>query len=219
MAARNRRHSSVLPVPTSPVILMKPSPFFTATSSVLSASWWVLQAYAKWVSGVIPKGISRRPKWARYMLMTERQSLLRRLWGQLRPAIHPLDALARLGQILLPVAVAVDDGRFQQDDDLALGADDAALPEQGAQAGSVADAGQPRALVDGFLFHQAADRHDIAVLHAHDGVGLVDGAGGERQRERAEGAQVHILAALDHRAHLRMDVQDDVVVLVDLGRD
>ncbi len=41
---RNLRHSSVLPVPTSPVILMKPSPFDTAISKVLSASWMLRQA-------------------------------------------------------------------------------------------------------------------------------------------------------------------------------
>jgi len=38
--ARKRRHSSVLPVPTSPVILMKPSPRSTASTSVSSASRW-----------------------------------------------------------------------------------------------------------------------------------------------------------------------------------
>jgi hypothetical protein len=59
---RNFLQRSVFPVPTSPVILMKPSPFDTATSSVFSAAWMLRQAKKKLVSGVIPKGSSRRPK-------------------------------------------------------------------------------------------------------------------------------------------------------------
>ena len=41
---RNLRQSSVLPVPTSPVILMNPSPFETATSRVFRASWMLREA-------------------------------------------------------------------------------------------------------------------------------------------------------------------------------
>ena len=59
-----RRHSMVLPVPTSPVILVKPSPLLAATSRVFSASWWEVPENAKLVSGVMPNGSSRRPKWA-----------------------------------------------------------------------------------------------------------------------------------------------------------
>src|SRR5262245_18674851 len=139
MAARKRRHRSVLPVPTSPVILMKPSPFFTATSSVLSASWCELHAYAKLVSGVIPNGISRSPKWARYTVSTPASRLRRPGGRRVRPPQRP-DALARLVEVALPFVVAVHDGRLQQDHDLALGGARVALREQRAHAGHVAQA-------------------------------------------------------------------------------
>jgi hypothetical protein len=61
--ARSLRQSNVLPVPTSPVIFMKPSPPATATTRVFSASRILLQAKKKLVSGVIPNGGSRMPKW------------------------------------------------------------------------------------------------------------------------------------------------------------
>jgi hypothetical protein len=61
---------------------MKPSPFFTATSSVFNASWWLVQAYAKLVSGVMPNGISRSPKWALYMFAGARERSLQLLLGK-----------------------------------------------------------------------------------------------------------------------------------------
>jgi len=60
----NLRHNRVLPVPTSPVILMKPSPVRAATSSVFRASCECGLPKKKLVSGVIPNGSSRRPKCA-----------------------------------------------------------------------------------------------------------------------------------------------------------
>src|SRR5688572_2701478 len=97
--ARNLRQSGVLPVPTSPVILMKPSPFATATTRVLKASWVARHGKKKLVSGVMPKGASRRPKCA--------DSSTQRL--------HPA---ARLAYVLLPVAVRFDYRRLEEDDEL-----------------------------------------------------------------------------------------------------
>ena len=76
--ARKRRHSSVLPVPTSPMILMKPSPPSVASSSVLSASWWARVQKANEVSGVSPNGSSARPKWWRYMAFSAGWRVARR---------------------------------------------------------------------------------------------------------------------------------------------
>src|SRR6185436_4543977 len=118
------------------------------------------------------------------MVMTGCALSSRRLLGRLR-RLHRPDAVARLGYVLLPVAVAVDDGRLDQDYHLALGVGPAALPEKIANAGLVAQSGDLRGVVRALLAHQAADRHDVAVLHAHDGVRLVDAAGSERQGESA----------------------------------
>src|SRR5881398_906768 len=105
----NLRHNRVLPVPTSPVILMKPSPPRAATSSVFRASWEPGLPKKKLVSGVMPNGASRRPKWVVYMSASSP-----------RARIELLDAAACIEQVVVPVAGAFDDGRLDQHHQLAL---------------------------------------------------------------------------------------------------
>src|SRR3990172_9717438 len=100
---------------------MKPSPFATATSRVLSASW---------------------------------------LRG------HAAQALSRVAYVLLPGAVAVDDGRLEQDHDLAL---DRLAVCVAQEPDGLRNPGKPAAAVAHVHLHQSADRDDVAIGDAHDG--------------------------------------------------
>ena len=84
-------------------------------------------------------------------------------------------------RLLLPRCFALDDGGLEQDHELALVELLVAAAENAAQYRRIAGAGQTRAVIVLLLLHQAADRGDRAVLHAHDGIAFVDVARGERQ--------------------------------------
>src|SRR6476620_2130220 len=170
----NLRHRSVLPVPTSPVILMKPSPARAATSSVLSASWECGLVKKKLVSGVIENGISRRPKWAVYMLLLPCVA-----------RIEFFDAAAGVEQVLTPVALAFDDGWLDQHHQFALLVIAGLVAEQVADDGPATRARDLRAVIGRGLAHQAADCNDLSILSAHHAVDLGGGRGGQRQAQAA----------------------------------
>src|SRR5690349_1132431 len=107
------RHSSVLPVPTSPVILLKPSPMRAATSNVLSASCDPADEKKKLVSGVMLNGNSRRSKCRRYMALLDGPRGRRR--------VEPFDPNLRRVDVARPGLVALDHRGLEQDDELALG--------------------------------------------------------------------------------------------------
>src|SRR3954462_8911128 len=83
---------------------MKPSPLDAATSKVLSASWCAAQEKTKLVSGVIPKGGSRRPKWVRYMVSSPAAWYAAKKTGMFRSW---LTRGGRLGAGLVTGAVAI----------------------------------------------------------------------------------------------------------------
>src|SRR5882762_11993548 len=187
-----RRHKSVLPVPTSPVILMKPSPSSIASSSVLSASNCAREPYANAVSGVIENGAAARSKCCRYMAgfrwlcwsfgtavtyslravsvsyfgrrIQSKNSVSQRRRQLLRRAqrLQPRQRFFAQG---IELRVGVDHGRLDQDHELVFFQVAAAAAEQRPQARQIAGTGNLGLVVGERGLHQAADGDDVAVVH------------------------------------------------------
>src|SRR5437660_1930555 len=65
--SNNLRQRSVFPEPTSPIILMKPSPLLRLNNNTFNASSWPLRGQKNPVCGVNPKGISLKLKYSKYI--------------------------------------------------------------------------------------------------------------------------------------------------------
>src|SRR5689334_18349534 len=110
----------------------------------------------------MPKGNSFNPKWAVYMLAL-RFRLLR---------VGRLVATLADAQITAPTGAAVDDGRLDQDDQLALLRDPVLALEQVADDRNIPGHRHLRTFARRGLAHQAADGDDLAGLATHHAVGL-----------------------------------------------
>src|ERR1035437_8081973 len=160
----NLRHNRVFPVPTSPVILMKPSPFFAATNSVLRASWEFGQAKKKLVTGVIPNGNSCSPKWLVYMPVNPSLLFVPRSQSVRTRRFKSLNATLAFQHVLSPVSVALNNGRFDQDNQFALLHDLVGVFENRSQHRNVSRARHLRIIRRGGLPHQTADCHNLPIL-------------------------------------------------------